>query len=152
LLQVIERILLLKRVPFFESLRTDQLRYIAPILEPVVWIRGEHVVLKGDPADTLYIIVSGRIGISLPDDPNSDDFVATLQDGDCFGEMGVLDDLPRSATAHALQDTEALALGKDKLHGLLLSYPELGVGMLRAMSRRLRQADAALLGGKGLAE
>jgi CRP/FNR family cyclic AMP-dependent transcriptional regulator len=152
LLQVIERILLLKRVPFFELLRTDQLRYIAPILEPVVWIRGERVFLKGDPADALYIIVSGRIGISLPDDANSRDFVATLHDGDCFGEMGVLDDLPRSATAHALQDTEALGLGKDKLHGLLLSYPELGVGMLRAMSRRLRQADAALLGGKGLSE
>ncbi len=140
---IVEHILLLKRVHFFELLRTDQLHLIAPILEPAAWLAGERVFDKGESGSEMYIIVSGRIGISLHDDPARRDFIVELGDGECFGEMGILDDLPRSATAHVLEDTEALALHKEKLDGLLLSFPELGIGMLRALSRRLRQANAA---------
>ena len=139
-----ERVLLLKRAPFFELLRTDQLRYIAPVLEPVGWVAGERVFYKGEPGSKMYIIVNGRVGVSLHDDTERTDFVAEMQDGACFGEMGILDDLPRSATVHVLEDTQALALSKEKLDGLLMSYPELGVGMLRALSRRLREANASL--------
>jgi len=138
-----ERILLLKRVPFFEMLRTEQLSQVALLLDEIGWVAGEVAFFKGDPGEEMYIISRGRIGISLHDD-FSKDFVAVLGTGECFGEMGLLDDLPRSATAHVLEDGEAFVLSKDKLYGLLLSYPELGVGMLRAMSRRLRQANAAL--------
>ena len=141
---LIERILLLKHVPFFELLRTDQLRYIAPILEPIAWVAGEQVFQLGEPGHEMYIVVKGRVGIALSSDPDDKTFVAEIGEGDCFGEMGILDDLPRSASAHVLEDTEALALGKERLRGLLLSYPELGVGMLRALSRRLRMANSAL--------
>lgn len=140
----IERILLLKRVPFFELLRTDQLHYIAAILESVAWVEGERVFDLGAPGNEMYIIVKGRVGISLSTNPEDKFFVAEMSEGECFGEMGILDDLPRSATAHVLEDTDAFALSKEKLRGLLLSYPELGVGMLRALSRRLRTANDAL--------
>lgn len=142
---IFERILLLKRVPFFEILRTEQLSHVAALLEQVGWVAGEIAFVKGDLGDHMYIITSGRIGISLSEDWSSKDFVAEFGAGECFGEMGVLDDLARSATAHVLENTEAFTLSRDKLHGLLLTYPELGVGMLRAMSRRLRQANNALL-------
>lgn len=139
-----ERILLLKRVPFFEMLRTEQLSQVALLLDEIGWVAGEVVFFKGDPGEEMYIINRGRIGISLHEDYVAHNFVAELGAGECFGEMGLLDDLPRSATAHVLADSEAFVLSKEKLHGLLLSYPELGVGMLRAMSRRLRQANEAL--------
>lgn len=141
---LIEHIMLLKRVPFFEGLRTDQLRYVATALEPIEWLPGNRVFDMGEPGEEMYIIVSGRIGISILSDPNSKEFVAEIKDGDCFGEMGILDDLPRSATAHVLEHTAALALAKERLRGLLASYPEIGIGMLRAMSRRLRTANAML--------
>lgn len=142
---IFERILLLKRVPFFEILRTEQLSHVAALLEQVGWVAGEIAFVKGDMGDHMYIITRGRIGISLSDDWSAKNFVAEFGVGACFGEMGVLDDLARSATAHVLENTEAFMLSRDKLHGLLLTYPELGVGMLRAMSRRLRQANNALL-------
>ena len=141
----LERILLLKRVPLFALLRTDQLAHVVPLLEPVGWPAQARVFDKGEPGTEMYLIVSGRIGISLHDDPARRDFVTELGPGDCFGEMGMLDDRPRSASAHVLVDTEALALGKERLHGLLLAYPELGIGVLRALSRRLRETNAALL-------
>jgi CRP/FNR family cyclic AMP-dependent transcriptional regulator len=131
-----EKILLLKKVPFFELLRTDQLHRIVSILEPIGWAKGDRVFEKDEPADNMYLIVSGHIGISLDGDP--DNIVARLGHGDFFGEMGILDDLARSATAHVLAHTEALMLEKEKLLGLLRAYPEFGIGMLKALSRRVR--------------
>jgi CRP-like cAMP-binding protein len=141
----IERVLLLTRVPLFAYLRTDQLRRLAPLLEPAAWAKGSRVFDMGDIGMELYIITSGRIGISVDPDPKSRVFINELKAGDCLGEMALIDNEPRSATAHVLEDTQALALEKEKLHGLLMSYPELGIGMLRALSQRLR-AMTPLLG------
>jgi CRP-like cAMP-binding protein len=133
-----ERILLLTKVPLFSYLRTDQLSRLEPLLEPVAWPKGERVFEAGDMGLELYIITSGRIGISVDPDPGRQVFINELKAGDCLGEMALIDNEPRSATAHVLEDTQALALEKDRLHGLLMSYPELGIGMLRALSQRLR--------------
>lgn len=133
-----ERILLLTKVPLFSYLRTDQLSRLEPLLEPVAWPKGERVFEAGDMGLELYIITSGRIGISVDPDPSRQVFINELKAGDCLGEMALIDNEPRSATAHVLEDTQALALEKDRLHGLLMSYPELGIGMLRALSQRLR--------------
>lgn len=143
--ELFERILLLKRVSFFSLLRTDELRHVAPMLEPVGWASGERVFEKGDPGDRLYILLSGKVGISISDGLADAQFVAQLGPGDCFGEMGILDDLPRSATVHVLENAEALALSRDRLNGMLLAYPELGIGMLSALSRRLREVNDVLL-------
>jgi CRP-like cAMP-binding protein len=134
----LERVLLLTKVPLFAYLRTDQLSRLAPLLEPVAWAKGERVFDKGDMGMELYIITSGHIGISVDPDPKKQVFVNELRTGDCLGEMALIDNEPRSATAHVLEDTQALALEKDRLLGLLMSYPELGIGMLRALSQRLR--------------
>lgn len=141
-----ERILLLTRVPWFASLRTDQLRFIAPVLEPVSWVRGEVVFYRGEPGAQMYIVTAGAVGISLEETPAPATLVARMGPGECFGEMGILDDLPRSATAVALDDTDALGLEKEKLRGLLLAYPELAVSMLKALSRRLRAANDSARG------
>lgn len=140
-----ERIVLLKGVRFFELLSTDQLRFLAAALEPVAWVAGDEVFLLGDPGDAMYIVISGRVGISLQQPPRCDDFVTRLGPGDCFGEMGLLEELPRSASACVLEDTEAYTLAKEKMLGLLLAYPELGLGMLRAMSRRIRELSRDLV-------
>lgn len=142
--QHFERVLLLAKVPLFAYLRTDQLNRLAPLLEPVAWPKGARVFDMGDMGMELFIITSGHIGISVDPDPNRQVFINELRAGDCLGEMSLIDNEPRSATAHVLEDTEALALEKEKLHGLLMTYPELGIGMLRALSLRLRSLTARL--------
>ena len=94
---ILESILLLKQVPIFEMLRTDQLRYAVPLLETVEWVRGERVFDLGEPSDDMYIIVSGRVGISVNPDPTKKIFIAEIKAGECFGEMGILDELPVAA-------------------------------------------------------
>lgn len=139
-----ERIVLLKGVPFFELLRTDQLRHLAAALEPIAWPGREVIFETGEAGDALYIIVSGKVGISLGETASFDDFIVELGPGEFFGEMAILDDQPRSASAVSVEGAEAYSLSKGKTRGLLLAYPELGTGMLRALSRRLR-ANSQLL-------
>jgi CRP-like cAMP-binding protein len=82
------------------------------------------------------VVTEGLIGISL--DVSKDEYVVTRKPGECFGEMNLIDDLPRSATAVVLEDAMLLKLDKQKLRGLILSYPELALGMLKALSLNLR--------------
>ena len=139
-----ERVLLLTKVPLFACLRTDQLSRLAPLLEPVAWPKGVRVFDMGEIGLELYIITAGRIGISVDPDPGRQVFISELKAGDSLGEMALIDNELRSATAHVLEDTQALALDNEKFQGLLLSYPELGIGMLRALSQRLRALNPIL--------
>lgn len=141
-----ERILRLKRVGIFSLLRTDQLHRVVGAMEPVEWLGGERLFSRGDPADAMYLIVRGRVKIALAELPSADSkgYLVELGPGDSFGEMSLLDDQPRSASAVAQEVTMALALARESLHGLLRSYPGIGVGMLRALSLRLRDTNRAI--------
>jgi CRP/FNR family cyclic AMP-dependent transcriptional regulator len=136
-----DRLLMLKQSPVFSLVPTDDLRQVAQALEERKFFSGDRIFEINAQGDNLYILVSGRVGISIDPDPASRDFIATLGAGDCFGEMNLLDDKPRSATAHVIEDTVVLSLDKSRLRGLILSYPEISIGMLRSLSLRLREAN-----------
>jgi CRP-like cAMP-binding protein len=137
-----DRVLLLKESNIFSKVTTDDLRYIAQALEEDVFFAGERVFDINDQGDHLYIIIEGKIGISIDPDPARKEFVAFIGPSEAFGEMNLVDDLPRSATAHVIEDTRVLALEKSRLSGLLLSYPEIGIGMMRALSLKVREGHA----------
>lgn len=137
-----DRILLLKESDIFSKVITDDLRYIAQALEEDMFFAGEHIFKMNDQGDHLYIVIEGKVGISIDPDPGKEEYVAFISKGEAFGEMNLVDDLPRSATAHAIEDTRVLALEKSRLSGLLLSYPEIGVGMMRALSLKIREGHA----------
>jgi CRP/FNR family transcriptional regulator, cyclic AMP receptor protein len=136
-----ERIVMLKQTPIFSGVDTENLRVVARELVEEACFVGERVFDINDPSDRMYIIQQGKIGISLHPDPGVKDFIVELAPGECFGEMGVFDDKPRSATAHVLEDAILLSLDKAKLKGLIISFPELSLGVLRSLSLRLREAN-----------
>lgn len=135
------RILMLSRAPVFMGVNTEDLRVLARELEEEACFAGERVFDINEPSDRVYIIETGKIGISLHPDPKVKQFITSLGPNECFGEMGMFDDKPRSATAHVLEDTTLLALDKAKLRALILRYPEISLGMLRNLSLRLREAN-----------
>ncbi|HBE91622.1 MAG TPA: hypothetical protein DDW55_03510 [Gammaproteobacteria bacterium] len=139
-----ERILLLKRSPVFAEVKTEDLRVVAQSLEEERYFKGDRVFDINEYGDRMYIVASGRIGISLHTDSSSQDFITELGAGECFGEMNLIDELPRSATAHVLEDTTLLSLEKSRLRGLVINYPELSLGMLKGLSLRLRQVNQKL--------
>jgi len=137
-----DRILFLKQSSVFSKVTTDDLRHVAQALEEDVFFAGERVFDINDQGDHLYIVTEGKIGISIDPDPSKKEFVAFIGQGEAFGEMNLVDDLPRSATAHVIEDTRVLALEKSRLSGLLLSYPEISIGMMRALSLKIREGHA----------
>jgi CRP/FNR family cyclic AMP-dependent transcriptional regulator len=139
-----DRILLLKKSGLFSEVATEDLRVVAQELDEEVCFKGERVFDIGDPSDKLFIIEQGRIGISIRENPREREYIAEMEEGECFGEMGMLDDQPRSATVHVIEDVTLLALDKLKLKALLTSYPGLGLGIMRSLSLRLREANLKL--------
>jgi CRP-like cAMP-binding protein len=140
-----ERILILKSTSIFSEVNTDDLRVVVEEMQEEAYFPGEHVFEINDPSDRMYIVLTGKIGISIHRDPKVKDFVTELGAGECFGEMGPIDGSPRSGTAHVLEDSLLLYLDKLKLHGLIASYPELALGLLRGMSMRVRLTSEKLI-------
>lgn len=133
-----DRILLLKKSPVFSDVLTEDLRIIAQALEKEVYLKGDHVFDINEQGDHMYLLITGRVGISTENDAKSTEYITVLGPGDCFGEMNLLDDQARSASAHVLEDSHLLSLEKGKLRGLIMNYPEISLGMLKSLSLRLR--------------
>lgn len=141
-----EKVLLLKSSDIFNEINTEDLRFVADALEEEQYFEGDRIFEKNDRGEYMYLIVEGEVGIAL--EKNSSDFVVTMQMGECFGEMNLLDDLPRSASAVVIKDSALLKLSRGRLRGLIMSYPELGMGMLKSLSLRLRETTKLINGKK----
>ena len=139
-----ERILILKKISLFSEVATEDLRVVVQELGEAACFAGERVFDVNDPSDRMYILENGKIGISIHPDPLVKDFISILGAGECFGEMGLFDEQPRSATAHVIEDTMLLYLDKAKLRGLIISYPQLAFGLMRGISLRLRGVNQRL--------
>ncbi|HHO59034.1 MAG TPA: cyclic nucleotide-binding domain-containing protein [Thiotrichales bacterium] len=138
-----DRILLLKQSAVFGQVKTEDLKVVAQSLQEERYFSGDRVFDIGEYGDCMYIIQAGRVGIALEKINRSHPaFVTELGKGECFGEMNLFDDLPRSASACVIDDAILLSLEKSRLRALIINYPELGLGMLKALSLRLRQANS----------
>lgn len=137
---IFERVLLFKQSRIFSEVKTEDLRALVQELEEEFFLAGERVFDINEHSDRMYILVSGRVGISINPAPSVKKFIAELEPGECFGEMSMLDDMARSATVHVLEDSRVLSLEKARLRALIIRYPELALGMLRGFSIRLREA------------
>jgi CRP-like cAMP-binding protein len=104
---------------------------------------GAHVFEEGDLGTEMYIIQEGRIEIFKRIE-GRESRLAMLEKGDFFGEMSVLEDLPRTATARTAEDSRLLQINGSTFDQMLRSHPEIAVRMMRKLSRRLRETDTLL--------
>lgn len=138
-----ERVLLLKNSNIFSEIKTEDLRYIAQALEDELYKKGDQVFGMGERGDRMYFIQSGKVAIS--DNKNyENNSMVELDVGNVFGEMNLLDELPRSASAYILEDAHILSLEKERLHQLIINYPEMSFGILKSLSLRLRDTTIKL--------
>ena len=100
-----------------------------------------HVLFKeGDEGEEMYIIQTGRVAIKKKV-KDGDALLATLEKGDFFGEMAILERLPRSATAELVEDGDVIVISGETFGDMIKANPEIAVRMLRKYSIRLRDAD-----------
>lgn len=106
---------------------------------------GAKIYGEGEIGTEVYTVRSGEVEITRTIGGESR-VVARFRKGDFFGEMSVLEDLPREANAHARTDVEVIRINGAAFEKMLKSSPEIAVRVLRGLSARLREADAALVG------
>jgi len=144
MIDIFNRVLLLKHGEVFSQVSTENLKVVAGELIVEDYLKGERVFDLNDHSDKMYIIGQGKVGISLNKDPELKSYFNVLGPGECFGEMGIIDDLPRSATVHVVENTTLLVLEKSRFIGLISRYPELAMGIMRSISARLRKTTDKL--------
>jgi CRP-like cAMP-binding protein len=104
---------------------------------------GEYVFREGELGTEMYILNEGKVEI-LNQVGDEEQVLAVLEKGDFFGEMSVLEDLPRAASARAVTDIRLLQINGSTFDQLLQGNPEIAVRMMRKLSRRLRETDELL--------
>ena len=109
----------------------------------VEFTAGEFIFNEGDLGMEMYIIHEGKIEI-LKDIQGEQRQLAVLEKGDFFGEMSILEDLPRTAGARAIGEVKLLLINGATFDQMLRTNPEIAVRMMRKLSRRLRETDRLL--------
>lgn len=130
---------MLGAVPLFHDLPDEDLAALADSVRVRRYRRGEVVFHQGDPGDALYILVSGRIKISSPSETGVEAILATLQPGEFFGALALLDGAPRSASATAVDGTEVMILPRSTFRRLLNEHGAIRDHVLAALAGEVRR-------------
>lgn len=131
----------LKRVDIFSGLKEkDQKKIHALAIEKTVR-KGEYVFLRGTFGKVLYILVDGLIKIEQPTERGKVKTLSLLGPGECFGEMAIITNLPRSASALALEDSRLFMLKREVFISHLQNHPEVSLRIIEVLCQRLTEAN-----------
>jgi CRP/FNR family transcriptional regulator, cyclic AMP receptor protein len=135
---------LLASTEFFGELGPEELTMLAQASTSTELIRGDVLFKEGDEPDSLYVVVDGRVAIANKSIDGRESVVALMERGDLFGEMGMLDGLPRSAEARALEPSTVVKVPFPPVRTVLEANPERLWNVVRLLAGRLRNMDEAL--------
>ena len=135
----------LARTSFFADASPEMLQRVAAAGHDRPLVRGDVLFAEGDPPDALYLVMSGRIAIAMSSPVDRrESVVALMEPGDLFGELGMLDDGPRSALARALEPSNVLEVPFGPVRELFDEDPRLLWNVTRLLASRLRVMDEVL--------
>src|SRR6266581_4013259 len=131
----------LKQVPLFADLADEDIRALMTIARKRTFRSGEVIFHRDDPGQVLYVIKEGKVKISLFSPDGQEISLTVFGKGDYFGEFALLDGLPRSADATALERVECYTLQRSDFHKALIKNPKIAIQVLEVISKRLRTTD-----------
>ncbi len=106
---------------------------------------GEVIFAQGDPGDRVYIIVSGKVKISLRGPGDRENLRAIMGPTDVFGELAVFDPGPRTCTATAITDVRAVWVSRATLQAWMTQRPVIAEQLLQALTQRLQRTEGQLV-------
>jgi CRP/FNR family cyclic AMP-dependent transcriptional regulator len=131
----------LRRVPLLGSLSETQLDALAAGSVRRAFPKGRTIVAEGEPSQSLYILLSGRAKVQRSDSDGKEVILAVLGPGECFGEMSLIDDAPRSASVITLESCDFMAINKDSFKEILAENHDISLKIMKGLVKRLREAD-----------
>lgn len=137
----------LRTLPIFEDLRDADLGRLAQALHARTYHAGETIFLEGDIGRALFVLETGKVELTKRDDAGAQRKIFTVGPGEFFGEMALLEQLPRTASATAAERSRLYLLYRSKLDTLLASQPRIGATIMthlaQLLSARLRRMSQA---------
>lgn len=144
LAELVERVLLLRGVPFFRGMTIEQLRALAAVCREQECAADEVIFQPGEPAQSLYIVVRGQVRIEQEKRRGRYTTLATAPMGAAFGEASLFDPNPHQTRAVTTAPTLLLVLGRDPLIALASQNVTVLLAMVTVMSQRLRDAQTRI--------
>lgn len=131
----------LRSIPLFAGLTDEQLTPLARMAVGRKYPRHRTIVHAGDTTDSIFVIVQGRVKVLSGDAEGREVILSFLGEGECFGEMGLIDGAPRSADVVAVEACELLEISRADFTQALAGNPELCLNIMKSLVMRLRQAN-----------
>ena len=129
---------ILSRVSLFSHLKNRDLKRIVRLSQECSYTRGEKIISEGEKDGRLFVIISGEVEVVKNFGRKTEKCLRRLGPLSYFGEMALIDDLIRSASVIARQDTRALCIDQWNLRKEIARYPVLAIELLQMLNRRLR--------------
>lgn len=138
----------LRHVSLFSKLDDEDLEVISRITHIKSVNKGQLIFQEGEAGDSLYTILKGRVKVCLYDESGKEYILDIIESGGFFGELSLIDELPRSANVITLDNCDFLIINRRDFVRVLMENPATTISILRTCSNRLRAADERI---KGLA-
>jgi len=135
---------ILRRAGLFQGVDPESVEALANEFEIIDAPRGTTLFNEGEPGESLFIVLSGKVKLGRRSSDGRENLVAIMGPSDQFGELSLFDPGPRTATASALTEVKLLGLGHGDLQPWLSARPEVASALLRAVARRLRKTNDAM--------
>ncbi|MDO4794863.1 MAG: Crp/Fnr family transcriptional regulator [Brachymonas sp.] len=136
---------LIRRVALFSDLSPAQSALLSATMRKKRYKRNELIVQQDQISGALFIILSGKARVLSQDARGREVIIATLDTGDCIGEMSLIDGEPHSASVRAEAPTDALVLEREAFAHCLRENATMADAIMRGLVRRLRRADKQIL-------
>jgi len=130
-----------KQVSLFVDLADEDILELMTMAKKRTFRPGEVIFHRDDVGQVLYVIKEGKVNICLVGPEGQEISLVVLGKGDCFGELAILDRLPRSADAVALERVECYTLQRSDFNNAIMKNPKIAIQVMEVLSRRLRKTD-----------
>jgi CRP-like cAMP-binding protein len=137
-ISVMERALILRRIPLFAALSPSDLEGLARIGEEQGYADGQTIVREGELGDELHVVIEGVIRV-LQDTDGSEREIARRGAGEVVGEMSIITRRPRMASVVADGEVRTIRVSQVAFESMLRERPELAIGMIRVLADRLAE-------------
>ena len=131
----------LKQVSIFKGLDDKEVHDLITIAKKRIFRSGEVIFHRDDPGQMLYIIKEGKVKICLISPDGQEISLVVFGKGEYFGEFALLDGLPRSANAIALEKVECYTLLRSDFHSVIKKNPKIAIQVMEVLCERLRKTD-----------
>ena len=131
----------LKKNVFFSAYSDQELEDLFSLARTVTFKSRKEIFGQGDQGDSMFILLSGRVKISTFSTTGKETVLSFLGPGDILGEIALLDEGPRTAAAHVLEETRALQLQRNDFLPFIEKHPRIALQIISVLCQRLRRTD-----------